>query len=170
MIGPNQSPRPEDWPSEAEILDETTVEQMRGVEVPIPTVAVWPLLATLKPSAWPAILRSPSLPDDMACEMLRDLSWLSGARRCRVLAAVLRTGVPRRRYAAAVGLADLNTPAARAYLVEAVRQDPLALLRKRMQRLLDLLPPVPEDVGKAVPRKSLHCQDGHAQTFAVYGC
>ncbi len=83
--------------------------------------------------------------DETACETLRHLGALNHPQtrtaRFRVLAHHLRSESPRRRYAAAVGLADMNTPEALALLEAAIEQEPTEELKRRFRRFAALLHP-----------------------------
>jgi hypothetical protein len=83
--------------------------------------------------------------DETASETLRHLGAANDAQtlgdRIRVLAQQLRSESPRRRYAAAVGLADTNTPEAIDLLRKAIEHEPTEDLRNRFQRLITLLCP-----------------------------
>jgi hypothetical protein len=82
--------------------------------------------------------------DEVAAEVLRRLGIVNDPLtlkgRIRLLTNQLRTHAsPRRRYASAVALADINTPDAIKALREAAERDSLDELKHRFRRLLELL-------------------------------
>jgi hypothetical protein len=88
-------------------------------------------------------LTSPTTTDETACEALRHLGALNDLRtrmdRLRLLAKHLRSDSPRRRYAAALGLADMNTADAIELLRAAIEYEPLEELKARFRRFVTLL-------------------------------
>jgi hypothetical protein len=96
-------------------------------------------------SAIGEVLSAPMMTDETAAETLRHLGAMNDDRtsidRIRVLARELRSASPRRRYAAAVGLADMNAPNAIEILREAAINEPIEDLRRRFQRFVALLSP-----------------------------
>jgi len=89
-------------------------------------------------------LNSALVGDEVGSEALRHLGGIDDQLtlddRVRFLAHQLHTHAsPRRRYAAAVALADTNASAAIKALEEAASRDSLEDLRKRFSRLLELL-------------------------------
>src|SRR5262249_43823221 len=91
-----------------------------------------------------AALGSALVSDEVATEVLRSLGAIEDRRtrddRIRFLAHQLHTHPsPRRRYAAAVALADINAPAALRALEQAADSDSVEDLRRRFHRLLQLL-------------------------------
>jgi len=90
------------------------------------------------------VLASGAATDEVACEVLRHLGPMTDSQtrldRLRILLQQLHHSTsPRRRYAAAVGLADMSVPDAIAALEMASRNDTNDDLRTRFRRLIDLL-------------------------------
>ena len=90
-------------------------------------------------------LASAAATDETACEILRHLGAMNDPRtrtdRIRILAQHLHSASPRRRYAAAIGLADTNAPEAIALLRDAIQGEPMEELKRRFRRFIALLRP-----------------------------
>lgn len=91
------------------------------------------------------VLTSALVNDEAACEALRHLGTIGDSRsqreRFRLLTQHLHSESPRRRYAAAVGLADANAPEVLTVLEEAIAVEPLDELRQRFRRFSEWLRP-----------------------------